>query len=71
MNESARPTGVTIVTQTRVHAGSEDAFAQFQARISAEITGQAGFIEQSVLPPNPPAQPPTSRPNKLLKYLRS
>jgi uncharacterized protein len=56
MNASVRPTGVTIVTQTRVHVGSEDAFAQFQARISAEITGQAGFIEQSVLPPNPPAQ---------------
>jgi antibiotic biosynthesis monooxygenase (ABM) superfamily enzyme len=56
MNTSPRPVSVTIVTQTRVHAGAEDAFAQFQARISAAITGQPGFIEQSVLPPNPPTQ---------------
>lgn len=56
MSASSPSAGVTIVTQTRVRAGAEDAFSQFQARISAEITGQSGFIEQSVLPPNPPVQ---------------
>jgi antibiotic biosynthesis monooxygenase (ABM) superfamily enzyme len=53
----SRPAGaVTIVTQTRVREGETDAFAKFQAAISAAIAEQPGFIEQSVLPPNPPAQ---------------
>ena len=48
--------GVTIVTQTRVREGDTDAFARFQAAISAAVAQQPGFVEQSVLPPNPPAQ---------------
>jgi antibiotic biosynthesis monooxygenase (ABM) superfamily enzyme len=48
--------GVTIVTQTRVAEGGADAFARFQADINAAIARQPGFIEQSVLPPNPPVQ---------------
>jgi uncharacterized protein len=56
MNQS-RPMGaVTVVTQTRVREGKTDAFARFQAAISAAVLEQAGFIEQSVLPPNPPTQ---------------
>jgi hypothetical protein len=48
--------GVTIVTQTRVRAEATDEFARVQAAISAAIAEQPGFIEQSVLPPNPPIQ---------------
>ncbi len=48
--------GITIVTQTRVRADATDGFARFQATISAAIAEQPGFIEQSVLPPNPPVQ---------------
>ena len=49
-------TAVTIVTQTRVAEGGEEAFARFQAAISAAIAGAPGFIEQSMMPPNPPVQ---------------
>jgi uncharacterized protein len=49
-------TGVTIVTQTRVAEGADAGFAQFQTSISTAIATHPGFIEQSVLPPNPPAQ---------------
>ena len=53
----SRPAGaVTIVTQTRVHDSGTDAFAKFQATISAAVAEQPGFIEQSVLPPDPPTQ---------------
>lgn len=48
--------GATIVTQTRVLPGADAEFAQFQARISAAITALPGFVEQSVLPPDPPVQ---------------
>jgi antibiotic biosynthesis monooxygenase (ABM) superfamily enzyme len=48
--------GVTIVTQTRVRPDGTDAFARFQAAISGAVAEQPGFIEQSVLPPNPPVQ---------------
>jgi uncharacterized protein len=50
------PQGVTIVTQTRVRADATDSFGRFQATISAAVAEQPGFIEQSVLPPNPPVQ---------------
>ncbi len=54
---ASKPTGaVTIVTQTRVREGGTDAFATFQAAISAAVAEQPGFIEQSVLPPDPPTQ---------------
>jgi antibiotic biosynthesis monooxygenase (ABM) superfamily enzyme len=53
----SRPAGaVTIVTQTRVRDDGTDAFAKFQAGISAAVAEQPGFIEQSVLPPDPPTQ---------------
>lgn len=48
--------GVTIVTQTRVRAGDETAFAQWQRDTSGTIAGFPGFIQQTVLPPSPPAQ---------------
>jgi antibiotic biosynthesis monooxygenase (ABM) superfamily enzyme len=51
-----RNSGVTIVTQTRVRPDATDAFARFQAAISAAVAEEPGFIEQSVLPPNPPIQ---------------
>jgi uncharacterized protein len=48
--------GVTIVTQTRMAEGADSGFARFQSDISTVIAKQPGFIEQSVLPPNPPVQ---------------
>lgn len=55
--KDSRPAGaVTIVTQTRVRDDGTDAFAKFQAAISAAVAKQPGFIEQSVLPPDPPTQ---------------
>jgi uncharacterized protein len=47
---------VTIVTQTRVVAGGDPAFAAWQASMSAVAAGCTGFIEQKVIPPSPPAQ---------------
>jgi antibiotic biosynthesis monooxygenase (ABM) superfamily enzyme len=49
-------TGVTIVTQTRMADGAEAGFDRFQSDIRIAIAAQPGFIEQSVLPPNPPVQ---------------
>ena len=48
--------GVTIVTQTRAAEGADSWFARFQTDISTVVASQPGFIEQSVLPPNPPGQ---------------
>ena len=56
MTDSRPASAVTIVTQTRVHDSGTDAFAKFQAAISAAVAEQPGFIEQSVLPPDPPIQ---------------
>lgn len=47
---------VTLVTQTRLVEGQEDAFSRWQEGISAVIAGQPGFIDQKIIPPNPPAQ---------------
>jgi hypothetical protein len=47
---------VTIVTQTRVREGMAEEFARWQSTISAAAAEFSGFIEQSVLPPNPPSQ---------------
>lgn len=47
---------VTIIVQTRVRAGEDVAFSQWQARIGKVVSEQPGFLEQSILPPNPPAQ---------------
>jgi antibiotic biosynthesis monooxygenase (ABM) superfamily enzyme len=56
VSEPAGEGPVTVVIQTRARPGQDDAFGQWQARTSAEVAGQPGFIEQSVMPPNPPAQ---------------
>ncbi len=57
-SRSAQPgkAGVTIVTQTRVVAGMADAFVAWQREVSETVAAQPGFIEQSLLPPNPPGQ---------------
>ncbi len=47
---------VTIVTQTRVREGMAEEFARWQSTISAAAAEFPDFIEQSVLPPNPPSQ---------------
>jgi antibiotic biosynthesis monooxygenase (ABM) superfamily enzyme len=53
---NATPGGVTIVTQTRVRAGRDDEFSERQKRVSAAASEFPGFIEQTVMPPNAPAQ---------------
>jgi antibiotic biosynthesis monooxygenase (ABM) superfamily enzyme len=56
VTQTAAPGGVTIVTQTRVRAGKEDEFANCQEGIGTAVAEFSGFIEQTVMPPNPPAQ---------------
>jgi len=54
---TAKPAGgSTIVTQTRVRLGSEEAFAHWQEGTSRVVSGFAGFIEQTVTRPSPPTQ---------------
>jgi uncharacterized protein len=47
---------VTIVTQTSVRPGSLDEFEQWQAETNRIIAGFPGFLQQTLLPPSPPAQ---------------
>jgi antibiotic biosynthesis monooxygenase (ABM) superfamily enzyme len=47
---------VTIVTQTAVRPDGAEAFARWQGETSKVITGFPGFIEQQLMPPNPPLQ---------------
>jgi len=47
---------VTIVTQTRVSPGKDDAFAKWQQRVGATVAKQAGFVKETVMPPSPPTQ---------------
>jgi uncharacterized protein len=47
---------VTVVTQTRVRPECADAFARWQDETSTIVSAFAGFIQQSVIPPSPPAQ---------------
>ena len=49
-------TSVSIVTQTCVRPESADAFARWQGETSAMIANFPGFIEQRLMPPNPPLQ---------------
>jgi antibiotic biosynthesis monooxygenase (ABM) superfamily enzyme len=49
-------TSVSIVTQTCVRPGSADTFARWQGETSAVISSFPGFIEQRLMPPNPPLQ---------------
>jgi antibiotic biosynthesis monooxygenase (ABM) superfamily enzyme len=46
----------TVVTQTRVRPESADAFARWQQETGAVIETFPGFINQTVMPPTPPAQ---------------
>ena len=56
VTQTATPGGVTVVTQTRVRAGKEDEFSNWQRGIGAAVAEFSDFIEQTVMPPNPPAQ---------------
>src|SRR3984893_16217580 len=49
-------TSVSIVTQTCVRPESADAFARWQGETSTVISSFPGFIEQRLMPPNPPLQ---------------
>jgi hypothetical protein len=49
-------TSVSIVTQTCVRPESAEAFARWQGETSTVISGFPGFIEQRLMPPNPPLQ---------------
>jgi antibiotic biosynthesis monooxygenase (ABM) superfamily enzyme len=49
-------TSVSIVTQTCVRPESADAFARWQGETSSVISSFPGFIEQRLMPPNPPLQ---------------
>ena len=53
---SDRDGSVTIVTQTCVRDSSAEAFARWQGETSSTVAGFPGFIEQRLLPPNPPLQ---------------
>ena len=58
MNATAEPHAgaVSVVTQTRAREGRGEEFALWQQKISAAAASFPGFIEQSVIPPNPPVQ---------------
>src|SRR4051812_13422526 len=50
------PASVSIVTQTCVRPESAESFAWWRGGTSAVIAGFPGFIEQRLMPPNPPLQ---------------
>jgi antibiotic biosynthesis monooxygenase (ABM) superfamily enzyme len=56
VSQSGTAEPVTVVVQTRVREGQDAAFGRWQAKMSATVAEQPGFIEQSVMPPNPPTQ---------------
>jgi len=47
---------VTLIVQTTVRPGSEAAFARWQGETSAVVSRFPGFVEQQLMPPNPPLQ---------------
>ncbi len=47
---------VSIVTQTSVRPGHGEDFARWQGETSGVIAALPGFVEQRLLPPNPPLQ---------------
>jgi antibiotic biosynthesis monooxygenase (ABM) superfamily enzyme len=47
---------VTIITQTRVRPDAAAAFAHWQQETGRIVAGFPGFIEQTIMPPSPPAQ---------------
>ncbi len=48
--------GATLVTQTRVRAGGEAAFAAWQERMSVLVSNAPGFVSQEIIPADPPLQ---------------
>ncbi len=56
MNGPASAGPVTIVAQTRVRDGAREAFTQWQGRMNAAAAAFPGFLGQTSLPPDPPAQ---------------
>jgi len=53
---SSVASGVTVVTQTRVRAEAQEAFAHWQERVDGEVGVFPGFVDREVIPPDPPAQ---------------
>ena len=47
---------VTVVTQTRVAAGHDAEFSRWQEEVNGVLAGIPGYLDHSVMPPNPPAQ---------------
>jgi antibiotic biosynthesis monooxygenase (ABM) superfamily enzyme len=47
---------VTVVTQTRVAAGHDAEFSRWQEEVNGVLAGIPGYLDHSVIPPNPPAQ---------------
>lgn len=47
---------VTVVVQTRPRDNADEAFGRWQGEIGAATAAQPGFIDQTVLPANPPTQ---------------
>lgn len=56
MKSTAPVRSVSIVTQTRVRPEHNEDFARWQGETSRTIQHFPGFIEQRLLPPNPPLQ---------------
>ena len=48
--------GVTLVTQTRVRAEAEEAFARWQEQVDRAVGAFPGFVDREVIPPDPPTQ---------------
>jgi uncharacterized protein len=48
--------GITIVTQTRVSPDNAEEFGRVQNAMAEAAEGFSGFVEQTVIPPNLPAQ---------------
>jgi antibiotic biosynthesis monooxygenase (ABM) superfamily enzyme len=47
---------VTLVTQTRVAPGHDAEFARWQDQVSAAVAKFPGYVDHTVVPPNPPTQ---------------
>ena len=55
-SSTTQSNGVTIVTQTRVAPERAGEFESWHRSVSGIVAAQPGFIQQTVLPPSPPAQ---------------
>ncbi len=47
---------VTLVTQTRVSPGHDEEFARWQEQVNAAVAQFPGYLDHSVMPPDPPSQ---------------